>query len=73
MDENEAAYPMNHLETLDYLMVCIKESFRMHAIFNMTLNRLVISPEGAAIAGHHIPYGVSSSILLPFWDDAAKK
>jgi len=63
LDENVAAYPMDHLETLDYLMICIKESFRMHAIFNMTLNRLVISPEGAVIAGHNIPHGTEVVVI----------
>jgi cytochrome P450 len=44
---------------LPYTMACIRENFRMSAVFNMPLPRVVTDPRGVEISGHHIPQGVS--------------
>jgi cytochrome P450 len=44
---------------LPYTMACIKENFRITAVFNMPLPRLVTDRKGVTISGCHVPPGVS--------------
>ncbi|KAF2105145.1 cytochrome P450 [Rhizodiscina lignyota] len=48
---------------LPYTMSCIKENFRISAVFNMPMPRLVTDPKGVEICGRHIPQGTSVSML----------
>ncbi|KAL1859975.1 hypothetical protein Plec18170_001923 [Paecilomyces lecythidis] len=48
---------------LPYTMACIKENFRITAVFNMPLPRLVTDPKGVDISGYHMPQGTSVSML----------
>ncbi|KAH8820178.1 cytochrome P450 [Xylogone sp. PMI_703] len=48
---------------LPYTMACIKENFRITAVFNMPLPRLVTDPKGVDISGYHIPQGTSVSMV----------
>jgi benzoate 4-monooxygenase len=60
LGQDQISYPIGGLEaTLQYTMACISENFRMNPVFTMNLWRRVHSREGAVIAGHHVPYGVS--------------
>jgi cytochrome P450 len=43
-------------QKLSYLDACIKEAFRLHPAAGLPLERIV-PPQGAEIAGHHIPGG----------------
>lgn len=45
---------------LPYTIACIRENFRITAVFNMPLPRLVTDPKGVYISGYHIPQGVSN-------------
>jgi benzoate 4-monooxygenase len=45
---------------LPYTMACIKENFRINAVFTMPLPRLVTNPKGVDICGYHVPQGVCS-------------
>lgn len=49
---------------LPYTMACIKENFRISAVFTMPLPRLVTDPKGVDISGCHVPQGVSWSLIL---------
>lgn len=44
---------------LPYTMACIRENFRITAVFDMPLPRLVTHPKGVEISGHYVPQGVS--------------
>ena len=56
----ENQVPYTGLESkLPYTMACIRENFRVAAVFNMPLPRLVTNPHGVTISGHHVPHGVS--------------
>lgn len=44
---------------LPYTMACIRENFRITAVFNMPLPRLVTDCKGVTICGYHVPPGVS--------------
>ncbi|KAK5991528.1 Cytochrome P450 monooxygenase [Cladobotryum mycophilum] len=80
-DKGGEDIPYAGLESkLPYSMACIKENFRMNPVIDMPLPRLVASPGGINISGHHMPQGthVSMSALAlhhhqQFWgDDHAK-
>ncbi|KAH7236965.1 cytochrome P450 [Fusarium redolens] len=47
---------------LPYLRACIDESLRLRPPIAYALQRLVVSPEGAIIAGHHIKQGTTVAV-----------
>ena len=64
---NQIAYPIQGLElSLDYLMACVRENFRINPVFTMPLWRRVGRPDGLQIGEYHIPHNVSSFPLFSF-------
>ncbi len=62
-DEGGRELPYAGIESkLPYTMACIKENFRITAVFNMPLPRLVTSATGVDISGHHVPQGVKLTL-----------
>ncbi|KAF5630971.1 benzoate 4-monooxygenase cytochrome P450 [Fusarium tjaetaba] len=47
---------------LPYLRACIDESLRLRPPIAYALQRLVVSPQGAIIAGHHIKQGTTVAV-----------
>ena len=66
--ENQIAYPIQGLElSLNYLMACVRENFRINPVFTMPLWRRVGRPDGLQIGEHYIPHGVGFFLFLPFF------
>lgn len=61
LSPSRAAHSFDGLERLAYVSACIKENFRKDSVFNMTLWRRVIGPDGLFIDGDLIPRGVRLS------------
>ncbi|KAF5695077.1 cytochrome P450 monooxygenase [Fusarium denticulatum] len=49
---------------LPYLRACLDESLRLRPPIAYALQRLVVSPQGAIIAGHHIKQGTTVAVSL---------
>ncbi|KAH8889199.1 cytochrome P450 [Thozetella sp. PMI_491] len=48
---------------LSYTMACIKENFRMTAVLNFPLPRLVTAKGGVEICGYYVPSGTTVSMI----------
>ena len=60
--KDQIAYPIQGLESsLNYLMACVRENFRINPVFTMPLWRRVGRPDGLQIGEYHIPHNVRLS------------
>jgi cytochrome P450 len=66
LDPDQASYAFDGLESLEHVVACVRENFRMDPVFTMTLWRRVTSPMGTEIGDHLIPHGVSFSFLKKY-------
>jgi len=63
LEPDQQAHSITTLESsLPYLRDCMKENFRINAVFTMPLARRVTAEEGIVVDGEHIPQGTSIAI-----------
>jgi len=62
-EPDQPAHSITMLESsLPYLRDCVKENFRINAVFTMPLARRITAEEGLIIDGEHIPKGTSIAV-----------
>ncbi|KAF4345052.1 benzoate 4-monooxygenase cytochrome P450 [Fusarium beomiforme] len=59
---HDGIIPYDSVKDLPYLRACIDEALRLRPPIAYALQRLVVSTEGAIIAGHHIKQGTTVAV-----------
>ncbi|KAF4964570.1 hypothetical protein FSARC_7529 [Fusarium sarcochroum] len=60
--EYNGIVPYDSVKDIPYLRACIDEALRLRPPIAYALQRLVVSPEGATIAGHHVKQGTTVAV-----------
>ncbi|KAF9774148.1 hypothetical protein IL306_007898 [Fusarium sp. DS 682] len=60
--DHDGIIPYHSVKDLSYLRACIDEALRLRPPIAYALQRLVVSSEGAIIAGHHIKQGTTVAV-----------
>jgi cytochrome P450 len=64
LPEGNCARAFDGLESLEYVVACVRENFRTDPVFTMTLWRYVQDPAGVRIGNTIVPPGVSPSFIV---------
>ncbi|OCL14612.1 cytochrome P450 [Glonium stellatum] len=63
LNPDQPSYSFDNLESMEHVVACVRENFRMDPVFTMTLWRRVTNPDGVQIGDNLIPQGTNVCIM----------